>query len=194
MGSDGPDRSLRGPFRLPESRAPHGLRVPGCAPFKGSRPAVRRPARLTPLRRRRSGRSLVGRTTMTARPPRHLTHRSGVGPRAGFPQGPLVGAGADRPQYPAGQRFAAGRSYFLAASHDRAAVPLPRPLVGVLQEQVERRVRVFDVGHRPGRRVEALPASGETFGYFSMAMLMSRRLTRTASGSRAEQPRWARSA
>ncbi|WP_188273860.1 hypothetical protein [Streptomyces sp. CBMA152] len=44
------------------------------------------------------------------------------------------------------------------------------------------------------RDFATLPASSETFIYFSQAMLISRRVARTASRQRAEQGRWAAAA
>nr|WP_241777468.1 transposase [Streptomyces sp. CT34] len=41
------------------------------------------------------------------------------------------------------------------------------------------------------RDFETLPASSEAFIYFSQAMLLSRRLARSASRTRSEQHRWA---
>ncbi|MEU8733684.1 IS5 family transposase [Streptomyces tendae] len=59
---------------------------------------------------------------------------------------------------------------------------------------VERTLGWLMRSRRLVRDFETLPASGETFVYFSMAMLMSRRLARTASRPRPGQARWARAA
>ncbi|MEV8529404.1 IS5 family transposase [Streptomyces sp. NPDC052000] len=59
---------------------------------------------------------------------------------------------------------------------------------------VERTLGWLMRSRRLVRDFETLPASSETFIYFSMAMLMSRRLARTASRPRGEQARWARAA
>ncbi|WP_331745910.1 transposase [Streptomyces sp. NBC_00872] len=59
---------------------------------------------------------------------------------------------------------------------------------------VERTLGWLMRSRRLVRDFETLPASSETFVYFSMAMLMSRRLARTASRTKREQSRWARAA
>ncbi|WP_234367355.1 transposase [Streptomyces pluripotens] len=59
---------------------------------------------------------------------------------------------------------------------------------------VERTLGWLMRSRRLVRDFETLPASSETFVYFSMAMLMSRRLARTASRPRPGQARWARAA
>ena len=56
---------------------------------------------------------------------------------------------------------------------------------------VERTLGWLMRSRRLVRDFETLPASSEAFVYFSMAMLMSRRLARTASRTRRERPRWA---
>ncbi|MEU2135475.1 IS5 family transposase, partial [Streptomyces sp. NPDC018352] len=59
---------------------------------------------------------------------------------------------------------------------------------------VERTLGWLMRSRRLVRDFETLPASSETFVYFSMAMLMSRRLARTASRTKREQSKWARAA
>jgi transposase len=59
---------------------------------------------------------------------------------------------------------------------------------------VERTLGWLMRSRRLVRDFETLPASSETFVYFSMAMLMSRRLARTAPRPHPEQSRWARAA
>lgn len=67
-------------------------------------------------------------------------------------------------------------------------VVLPRRWV------VERSLGWLMCSRRLARDFETLPASSETFIYFSQAMLLSRRLARCASRRRAEQDRWAAAA
>jgi transposase len=59
---------------------------------------------------------------------------------------------------------------------------------------VERTLGWLMNSRRLVRDFETLPASGEAFIYFSQAMLISRRLARTASRQRAGQGRWAAAA
>ncbi|MFJ8391170.1 IS5 family transposase [Streptomyces sp. NPDC094438] len=59
---------------------------------------------------------------------------------------------------------------------------------------VERTLGWLMRSRRLVRDFETLPASSETFIYFSLAMLMSRRLARTASRQCGERSRWARAA
>ncbi|MEW2051883.1 IS5 family transposase [Streptomyces sp. NPDC005476] len=56
---------------------------------------------------------------------------------------------------------------------------------------VERTLGWLMRSRRLVRDFESLPASSETFVYFSMAMLMSRRLARSACRPQSEQSRWA---
>ncbi|MFI6056553.1 IS5 family transposase [Streptomyces violascens] len=67
-------------------------------------------------------------------------------------------------------------------------VVLPRRWV------VERTLGWLMRSRRLVRDFEALPASSETFIYFSQAMLLSRRLARQAPRSRSDQSRWAAAA